>query len=117
MIRFLLGILFLIFLFAVIAHRKEFISERTRAHIFKTIAAIVGIIMLFEFAASRKEAHNREIMDAYEQGKTLICDDHEVSAETYYLETGTLSFQAKERFREIRGLIFPVDSCKIEERE
>ncbi len=117
MIRIFLGLLFLILLFTLIAHRKEYISARTRTHLFKLIAAGVGVLMLFEYSASRHEAHNRAVMDAYEQGKTLICDDHEVNSTTYFLETGTLSFQAKERYREIRGLIFPIDSCEIKESE
>ncbi len=115
MIQFLLGILFLIFLSTVIAHRKEFISARTRVTIFKLLAALIGLILLYEFSTTREEAKIRRIMDAYEQGKTLICDGHEVSFETYLLETGTLSFQARERYRNIRGLIFPVASCTIKE--
>lgn len=115
MIQFVLGILFLIFLSTVIAHRKEFISAQTRVTIFKLLAAIIGLIVLYELANSHEEAKIRELMDAYEQGKTLICDDHEVTMQTYSLETGTLTFQARKQFKEIRGLIFPIDSCHIKE--
>ncbi len=108
----ILGIIFLVLLIIIISN-IEALSTRMKAIIFAVIMMILSLAILYEFMFSRVEEHNRKLVNTFMQGKTLICNDNNVSQKNYILERGTLSFMAKKSELNIVGTIYDVEDCSI----
>lgn len=111
----ILGVLFLIILLAFLLSKTDVMTARAKTVLFTAFMMIVAAAVLYEFLVSKKEQHNRTLINAFNQGKTLICKEADVNQTTYLLETGTLSFMAKDTNKEIIGTIYAIEDCSIKE--
>ena len=54
----------------------------------------------------------REIINAFEQGKVLKCGDYKVDSSNFIFVNGTLSFVAKQSVKELKGVVIDISTCK-----
>ena len=66
----------------------------------------------YSFVVDKQTLSNRELVNHFNQGKTLICKEYEVSSEKFGYENGTESFVAKSSQKALAGVIVPLSSCK-----
>jgi len=110
----ILGVIFLIILVALLS-QANILTSRGKSVIFAILMMIVSSAILYEFMFSKKEEKNRTIINAFNQGKSIICLEKTVSNQDYNLELGTLSFMAKPDKIDIAGTIYSMKDCKLQE--
>ncbi|MCH9813368.1 MAG: hypothetical protein K0U47_05425 [Epsilonproteobacteria bacterium] len=111
----ILGIIFLIIVVAFLLSKTDIMTPRTKTILFTVVMTIVSAAILYEFMFSKKEQNNRVLINAFKQGKTLQCKEVDVNQSNYLLETGTLSFMAKNTNKEIIGTIYAIEDCILKE--
>jgi predicted negative regulator of RcsB-dependent stress response len=84
-------------------------------HFQKTVIAllVVGVIggaYGYNQYSDAQQAHVREIILHYEQGKTIVCDDINVSAENFSFSVGTQIFIGREGTAHF-GRMFSAAKC------
>ncbi len=112
-IMLLLIVILLILL--IVALKKDSISSLNKVYITLIVVTIIVSIIIYQSLFSQHEKHNRELINAYKQGKTLICNQHEVNNTSFNLETGTQSFVAKRELKELSGIIYDIGDCTLKE--
>ena len=99
----------------IVAIKKDSISSLNKLYIGIIVLVIVSSIIAYQSMFSKYEKHNRELINAYKQGKTLICNQNEVNNVSFRLETGTQSFVAKREKKELKGIIHDIGDCTLKE--
>ena len=84
----------------------------------KFIALLLSVLLIFlvvfyEIGLDKKAKADRELLDAFNQGKTLICGDYEVSGDKFNFSGGTKVFLGKDGVKEFQGVIAPIDKCEL----
>ncbi len=110
----ILGIIFVVIL-AILLSQSQLLSARGKTIVFTIFMMILAAAILYEFTFSKIEQQNRTLINAFNQNKTLICNDAVVTQESYNLERGTHSFMAKPEKKELIGTIYSIEDCKIKE--
>ncbi len=110
LLLFLVVLILLILLFAII--KSEFSLKNKLIFLFLLIGLIV-LAVIYEAKLDEKENKYREIMIAFNQGKSLICENREVNSSYFVLNFGTLSFIGKDNIPEVRDLIISVEKCRL----
>ncbi len=91
----LLLLIVILLILLIVAIKRDSISALNKIYIAIIIFVIVGSIVTYQTIFSKQEKHTRELINAYKQGKTLVCNNQDVNLSFYNLETGTQSFIAK----------------------
>ena len=110
----ILGVIFIVILIALLS-QADVLTARGKSVIFAILMMIVASAILYEFMFSKTEEKNRAMINAFNQGKTIVCMDKTVTQDSYNLERGTLSFMAKPDKKELAGTIYSIKDCKIQE--
>jgi predicted PurR-regulated permease PerM len=108
----ILGIVFLIVLAFVIS-KLEILSPRAKTLIFTLLMTTLATAILYEFMVSKTQQQNRQLINAFSQGKTLICKDQQITTDNFTIERGTSSFMAKQGKTDIAGIIYAIEDCKL----
>ncbi len=111
----ILGIFFIAIILAVFLSRSQSIDSKTKTAIIVVFSIVIIAAILYEFMFSKKEQNNRELINAFKQDKMLICKGADVNNTYFILETGTLSFMAKNNYKKIIGTIYSIKDCSIKE--
>lgn len=110
----ILGVIFIVLLIVILA-QSQLLSTRSKTVAFSVMMMVLAAAILYEFSFSKTEEHNRTLINAFNQNKTLLCKETPVTQENYNLERGTLSFMAKPTKKELIGTIYSIEDCKIKE--
>ncbi|MDR1615050.1 MAG: hypothetical protein LBS26_05735 [Campylobacteraceae bacterium] len=79
-----------------------------------TLCALAVIFaVVYETAIIKQSETDRETLNSFKQGRTLVCDDIEVTAEKFTFVGGTKVFSAKEYFKDIQGVMIPIKNCRV----
>ncbi len=108
-------VLFLLLLLAVlviIVSKKESLSNSTKISIIVSLTLVIVAGWLYTVYNQKSAQNDRDIINAYEQGKTLNCGDYEVNNKNFIFVSGTLSFVAKESVKELKGVVVDISTCK-----
>ncbi len=110
----ILGLIFIVIL-AILLSQSQLLTARGKTVVFTLFMMVIASAILYEFMFSKTEQQNRTLINAFNQGKTIICKETIVTQENYNLERGTLSFMAKATKKNITGTIYSIEDCSIKE--
>ena len=108
-------ILFLLLILAILlifVSKKESLTNSIKVYIISSFVLIFFAGWLYTFY-NQKIAHNeREIINAFEQGKTITCGDYKINSNSFIFVSGTLSFVARENIKDLKGVVVDISTCK-----
>ncbi len=113
MIQFLALITIVAILGAFFYAKSESLSRKSKIIVFLLLGHLIGFGWLYEFNTSNQSKHNREILSAFKQGKSLTCKDVEVDNKHFIYVSGTLSFIPNDANEENKGLVIDSVTCKL----
>ncbi len=108
-------ILFLLLILAVLlifVSKKESLTTSVKIYIILSLVLIFFAGWLYTLYNQKTAQNEREIINAYEQGKTITCGDYKVSSNNFIFVSGTLSFVAKENRKDLKGVVVDISTCK-----
>ncbi len=112
-------VLFLILILLVailLVSKKESMSKNTKISIYLSIAFISLVLYFYENFMTKTNLHNREIVNAFKQGKSLVCKEYDnVNKREFIYVSGTQTFIPKSGIETLEGLIVRVKTCKVKE--
>ncbi len=108
-----LFLLLVLMILLVLASKRSALSGKSKTIFLSAVFFLISLALIYEFFISKKESSNREIINAFDQGKMLICENYEVNNTKFRLVTGTLTFVGQDGIRELKGVVIPVSKCKI----
>ncbi|MDR0666668.1 MAG: hypothetical protein LBF71_04565 [Campylobacteraceae bacterium] len=73
------------------------------------ILLLIGTVAFYEISYAKRSGQNREILDAFNQNKTLICEGHEVTSADFTFVGGTKVFMRKD----IAQGVIPIEDCEV----
>ncbi|AFL67857.1 hypothetical protein [Sulfurospirillum barnesii] len=111
--QFLLFIGIALFLSALWYANNEALSKRNKQILLVLIVLTIGSGGVYEWQNDKKSAHNREMANAFKQGKTLLCKDKEISNESFIFVSGTQSFIPNETNTNDKGVVIDIVTCKL----
>ncbi len=108
-------ILFLLLILAVLlifVSKKESLTTSVKIYIILSLVLIFLAGWLYTLYNQKTAQNEREIINAYEQGKTITCGDYKVNSNSFIFVSGTLSFVAKEDRKDLKGVVVDISTCK-----
>lgn len=108
-------ILFLLLILAILlifVSKKESLTTNLKIYIIISLVLIFFAGWVYTRYNQRTAENEREIINAYEQGKTIICGDYKVNSNDFIFVSGTLSFVAKENRKDLKGVVVDISTCK-----
>jgi len=107
-------ILFLVFILViilVIVAKNDSLSKGTKIYIAISAIVILGAMYFYESSKTKSGQYNRQIVNAFKQGKTLTCKEYKVNKQSFIYVSGTSTFIPKEKNNELQGAIIEVSTC------
>ena len=108
-------VLFLLLILAVLlafVSKKDSLAKTTKIYIIVSLVLVFVVGWLFTVYNQRVAQHDRDIINAYRQGKIITCGDYKVDINSFLFVSGTLSFVAKEDKKELKGVVIDISTCK-----
>lgn len=108
-------VLFLLLFLAILiifVSQKDTLDKSVKIYIIASLVLVVVLGWAYTFYNQRNAKNDREIINAYEQGKTLICGDYKVNNKNFIYVSGTLSFIAKENRKDLKGVVLDISTCR-----
>lgn len=94
--------------------KKSALSKKAKGGLFIAIVFFLMFAWWYEAHTSQNTEHNRLLISAFKQGKTLYCDGRAISSETFVFVSGTLSFIANDKNKNDKGVVIDMVTCKLE---
>lgn len=94
--------------------KKSSISSKAKVGIFIFLALLIALGWQYEAKTRHESEENRAMISAFKQGKTLYCDEREISSATFVFVSGTLSFIANDKNQNDKGIVIDMATCKLE---
>ena len=108
-----LFLIFVLLILLVVVSKKNAFSKTTKIYMTVVIAVLTIAIYFYESNQEKNEQHNRAMLNAFRQGKTLTCKEYKVDQEKFIYVSGTQSFVAKASEKSLEGVVVPVSTCKV----
>jgi amino acid permease len=105
-------ILILLVLMVIVA-KKDSLSKNAKITVFVVVAIFSLLIYFYESFQKTSAEHNRDIVNAYRQGKTLQCGEYKVDKNNFLYVSGTQTFVPKDDATAFEGVIIRVSTCKV----
>ncbi|MCF6173084.1 MAG: hypothetical protein L3J44_04785 [Campylobacteraceae bacterium] len=107
-------VLFLLFILAILIafmSKKNSVSKSVKIYMIVALVLIFLIGWLFTVYNQKNAQRDTEIINAFEQGKTLVCQSYKVNSNDFIFVSGTLSFVAKQSKKDLKGVIIDISTC------
>ncbi len=107
-------VLFLLLVLAVLSifvSKKDSLSNSVKIYILVSFALVFLVGWLFTYYNQKVALANRDILNAFEQGKTLSCQNYKVNSDDFVYVSGTLSFVAKDSKKDLKGVVIDISTC------
>lgn len=114
MIAFLIFSVVLIIIASIIVAKKEFLSPRAKVLFAVVVVMMIVLAWMYENSVEKETHAHRSVVNAFKQGKSIFCDDVEITSKTFVYVSGTQSFIARDKNIEQQGLVIDVATCKTE---
>ena len=111
----ILGLIFVIIILAIFLTKSESVTTKSKTAILGFFSLLIAAAVLYEFVFTKQAQSNREIVNTFKQGKTLLCKDTDVNQINFLYESGTQSFMPKIGKKKIIGTIYDIKDCSIKE--
>jgi len=108
-VLFLLLVLALLMIFV---SKKETLSNSTKISIIASLSVVFIAGWLYTTYNQKSAKTDRDIINAFEQGKTLVCGNYEVNSQNFIFVSGTLSFVAKDNVKKLKGVVIDISTCR-----
>ena len=108
-------VLFLLLLLAIlviIVSKKESLPNTTKVYIIISLLLVVVAGWAYTEYNQKTAQSDTDIINAYEQGKTIKCGNYKVNSDNFVFVSGTLSFVAKESVKELKGVVIDISTCR-----
>jgi len=92
--------------------KKNSFTKRTKIYIIISLALVFTAGWLFTIYNQNIAKNEREIINAYQQGKTLTCGNYKVNISSFVFVSGTFSFIARDDKKELKGIVIDISTCK-----
>ena len=109
-------VLFLIFILLVllaVVSKKNSFSKNQKIIATSVVAVFAIVIYIYESSVDNNAEYNREMVNAFRQGKTLTCKEYKVNKEKFLYVSGTQIFMPKSNETTLKGVIVRVSTCKV----
>lgn len=114
MIRYLVVIFALVLFFmAIFMIKDEKISRKNKVILSFIFVVFLMFAYFFQSIQDSKNSQKLENLKAFNQGKTLVCSDINVTNDKFNYEFGTSCFLPKREFKELSGLVIKILDCKV----
>lgn len=113
MIQFLIFITIVAIFGAIFYAKSEALNRKSKIATLLIIGHAIGFGWFYELNNANQSEHNREVLSAFKQGKTLTCKEVEVNNKTFIYVSGTLSFIPKDTNENHKGLVLDIVTCKL----
>ncbi|WP_333803371.1 hypothetical protein [Sulfurospirillum sp.] len=94
--------------------KKSALSKKAKVGLGVAFALLALFSWWYEGHTRENTEHNRLLISAFKQGKTLYCDGREISSATFVFVSGTLSFIANDKNKNDKGVVIDMVTCKLE---
>ncbi|MDR2081057.1 MAG: hypothetical protein LBP54_04140 [Campylobacteraceae bacterium] len=109
LVRIILASILLFILIFILYSKSGRFTLAKRIIVGALIVLLVGIIVFYEISYTKRSKQNRELLDAFVQNKTLVCEEREITAGNFTFVGGTQVFTLKDRGE----IIISIDNCKV----
>jgi hypothetical protein len=92
---------------------KEAIEPRIKWSLMAVLGVLILLAIAYESTVSQTQEEHRQLINHFQQGEALICDDRKVTIEEFVYENGTASFVAKKEILPLRGVVVPLKNCEV----
>ena len=107
-----LFLLLILALLVIFVSKKESLSNSMKISIVLSLVLVFIAGWLYTLYNQKTALGEREIINAFEQGKTLNCGNYKVNNTDFIFVSGTLSFVAKESVKELKGVVVDISTCR-----
>ena len=109
-----LFLIFILLVLLVVVSKKDSLGKNTKISIIIVVAVFAVMIYFYESIVGNNAEYNREMVNAFRQGKTLTCEEHKVNKEKFLYISGTQTFMPKSSETTLKGIIVKVSACKAD---
>lgn len=103
----------ILLLLLMLVFKGDSFSSKSKRIFLSVIFFLISIALSYEFFISKQQSGNRELMNAFYQGKNLVCEGQDINSTRFRLVSGTLTFVGKDGIKELKGIVIPVSKCRI----
>ncbi len=96
----------------ILVSKKQRLQKSVKIYIIISLALVFIAGWLYTSYTQRVAQNQRDIINAYEQGKTLTCGTYRVNSNDFVFVSGTLSFVAKDSVKKLKGVVIDISTCK-----
>ena len=107
-----LFLIFILLVLLVLVSKKNSYSKNQKIVVTSVVAVFVVGIYLYESNLSTNAEKNRDIVNAFRQGKTLTCKEYKVNKDKFLYVSGTQTFVPQSSETTLKGVIVKVSTCK-----
>jgi len=113
-VQIVLFLIFILLVLLVVVSKKNSFSKDQKIAATSVVAVFAIGIYIYESNVDNNAEYNREIVNAFRQGKTLICKEYKVDKERFLYISGTQTFIPKSNETTLEGVIVKVSACKAD---
>ncbi|MBL0686905.1 MAG: hypothetical protein JJV95_01055 [Sulfurospirillum sp.] len=109
-----LFLIFVLLILLVVVSKKNSFSKNEKVATTIVVAVFAIGIYIYESSVDNSAEYDREIVNAFRQGKTLTCEEHKIDKETFLYISGTQTFMPQKSEIDLEGIIVKVSTCKVD---
>ena len=107
-------VLFILLVLLVVVSKKNSFSKNQKIVVTSVVAVFAIGIYIYESNVDNSAEYDREMVNAFRQGKTLTCKKYKVDKEKFLYISGTQVFMPKSSETTLEGVIVKVSTCKAD---
>jgi hypothetical protein len=113
-VQIVLFIILVLLVVVILVSKKDTMGKNTKISLFIAVAILSLIIYFYESFQENSALQNREIVNAFRQGKTLTCKEYDsVNKKDFIYVSGTQTFIPKSGIETLEGVIVRVSTCSV----
>jgi len=113
-VQVILFLIFVLLVLLVVVSKKNSFSKNQKIIVTGIVAVVVIVIYFYESGLKSSAEHNRELVNAFRQGRTLTCKEYKVDKDRFIYVSGTQTFMPKSGETTLKGVIVRVSTCKAD---
>ncbi len=109
-------VLFLILILAILiifVSKKDTLSTGVKIYILVSLVIVIGAGWFYNLNSQNSAQHDRNIVNAFEQGKDIKCGIYTVNSKNFIFVSGTLSFVTNGNTENLKGVVLDISTCKL----
>jgi len=112
-VQIVLFLIFILLVLLVVVSKKNEFSKNQKIVTTGVVMVFAIAIYVYESSIDNSAEKNRELVNAFRQGKVLTCKEYKVNKERYIYISGTQTFMPNKEQKTLKGVIVEVSTCKV----